>query len=146
MTLVDMGRPNQVGVALKAHGHTSAPQQGHPGAREPENQARPWGRRQAREHHGRCWHQQCLADNIQPLGIFLLGCPAWKLFPLGHLHRLSGTWQLAEAGSFPGGFLLLPCKLAGSSLSTRRGPFLWCLWGKEESAGTLGGLGELGSD
>lgn len=138
MTLVGMGRPSQVGVALKAHSRTT---------REPENLrlSRASGRRQARGHHRRCWHQQCLADNIQPLGILLLGSPARKLFPLGHLHRLSGTWQTGEAGSLPGGFLLPPCKLAGSSLSTRGGPLLGCLWGQKESAWTRGGLGELGS-
>lgn len=98
MTLVGMGRPNQVGVALKAHSRTTW---------EPENlrTSQASGRRQARERRRHFWHQQCLADNIQPLGIFLLGSPARKLFPLGHLHRLSGTWQTGEAGSFPGGFL-----------------------------------------
>lgn len=113
--LVGMGRPSQVGMAMKAHSKTT---------REPENlrTGRASGRRQARGHHGRRWHGPCLADNIQPLGIVLLGSPARKLSPLGHLHRLSGTWQTGEAGSLPGGFLLPPCELAGGSLSARGGP------------------------
>lgn len=53
-------------------------------------------------------------------------------------HRLGGTWRSGGAGAFAGDFLLLPSRLAGSSVNARGGPFLGCLWGRRRVQG-LGG-------
>lgn len=57
------------------------------------------------------WHRLCLAESVQPPGIFLLGSSVWKLFSLAALTipDMSVRWE-----HFPERFLDAPWSYRGA--------------------------------